>query len=316
MNPQIIRQRLPGSETEWGGSSNQETAVDEMKNIHQIREISTISFNERVLQEAEDDRNPLLERLRFLGIFSSNMDELFKVRVASIHRRIELGKTGFQDILEVVNERACLLDERFRAAYKVITAELAQKGIHIITEKDLVDDPYGLERWLRTYFRTHVLPGLVPLICHKSQPFPQLTDGALYLAVVMQGKRKRYAILEIPPELPRFVELPNGNIMYVDDVIRHNLNEIFYIFEYDEIDAYEFKVSRDAQLDIDNDFADGYVKKMEKVLKQRKGGRPTRLVYDAEMPNGFRRKCSRRSWISTKDDTLIPGGRYHNMRDL
>lgn len=299
----------------WGAPLNQETRVEEMKNIHQIREISTISFNERVLQEAEDGRNPLLERLRFLGIFSSNMDELFKVRVASIHRRIELGKKGFQEILDLVNERARGLDERFRAAYKVITEELARKGIHIITEEELAGDPDGLETWLRTYFRAHVLPGLVPLICHKSQPFPQLTDGALYLAVVMRGKRKRYAILEIPPELPRFVELPNGITMYVDDVIRHNLNEIFYIFAYDAIDAYEFKVSRDAQLDIDNDFTDGYVRKMERVLKQRKGGRPTRLVYDAGMPKGFRKMLLNELHID-EEDTLIPGGRYHNMKDL
>ena len=286
-----------------------------MKNIHQIREISTISFNERVLQEAEDERNPLLERLRFLGIFSSNMDELFKVRVASIHRRIEMGKKGFQDILEVVNERARLLDERFQVAYKAITLGLAEKGIHIITEKDVADDRYGLEGWLRSFFRTQILPSLVPLICHKSQPFPQLTDGALYLAVVMRGKKKRYAILEIPPELSRFVELPNGNIMYVDDVIRHNLNEIFYIFEYEDIDAYAFKVSRDAQLDMDNDFTDGYVRKMERVLKQRKGGRPTRLVYDREMPSGFLKMLMKEMDIE-EDDTLVPGGRYHNMKDL
>ncbi len=286
-----------------------------MKNIHQIREISTISFNERVLQEAEDERNPLLERLRFLGIFSSNMDELFKVRVASIHRRIEMGKKGFLDILEVVNERARILDERFQAAYGKITAGLEEKGIHLITEKDVADDPHDLEAWLRAYFRTNVLPSLVPLICYKTQSFPQLTDGALYLAIVMRGKKKRHAILEIPPALPRFVELPNGNIMYVDDVIRHNLNEIFYIFDYDEIDAYAFKVSRDAQLDIDNDFTDGYVRKMERVLKQRKGGRPTRLVYDVKMPPGFRKMLVKELHIEV-EDTLVPGGRYHNMKDL
>lgn len=286
-----------------------------MKNIHQIREISTISFNERVLQEAEDERNPLMERLRFLGIFSSNMDEFFKVRVASIHRRIELGKRGFQDILDVLNEKARGLDERFREAYQNITYALAEKGICIVTEDDVLNGGNGMEEWVKEYFRANVLPMLVPLICYKTQPFPQLTDGALYLAVVMQGKKKRYAILEIPPELPRFVELPNGNIMYVDDVIRLNLNEVFYIFDYEEINAYEFKVSRDAQLDMDNDFTEGYIRKMERVLKQRKGGRPTRLVYDAAMPHGFRRMLQRELKID-EDDTLIPGGRYHNMRDL
>jgi polyphosphate kinase len=246
-----------------------------MKNIHQIREISTLSFNERVLQEAEDERNPLLERLHFLGIFSSNMDEFFKVRVASIHRRIEMGKKGFEEILEKLKEKARELDERSRAAYREITRELAEKGIRLVTDEDIRENGNGLETWLNGYFRANVLPMLVPLICYKTQPFPQLTDGALYLAVVMRGKKKRYAILEILPALPRFVELPNGNIMYIDDVIRLNLHEVFYIFEYDDIGAFEFKVSRDAQLDMDNDFTDGYIRKMERVLKQRKGGRPT-----------------------------------------
>lgn len=286
-----------------------------MKNIHQIREISTLSFNERVLQEAEDDRNPLLERLHFLGIFSSNMDEFFKVRVASIHRRIEMGKKGFEEILDKLKEKARELDERFRAAYREITAGLAEKGIRIVTDEDIKTNGNGMEAWLNGYFRNNVLPFLVPLICYKTQPFPNLTDGALYLAVVMKGKKKRYAILEVPPALPRFVELPNGNIMYIDDVIRLNLHEVFYIFEYDEIGAYEFKVSRDAQLDMDNDFTDGYVRKMERVLKQRKGGRPTRLVFDAEMPAGFLKMLQHELDIDDTD-TLIPGGRYHNMKDL
>lgn len=286
-----------------------------MKNIHQIREISTISFNERVLQEAEDDRNPLLERLHFLGIFSSNMDEFFKVRVASIHRRIEMGKRGFVEILEKLKEKARELDERSRAAYGEITHALAEKGIRVVTDEDIRTNGNGLETWLNGYFRANVLPMLVPLICYKTQPFPQLTDGALYLAVVMRGKKKRYAILEIPPALPRFVELPNGNIMYIDDVIRLNLHEIFYIFEYDDIGAYEFKVSRDAQLDMDNDFTDGYIRKMERVLKQRKGGRPTRLVFDAAMPQGFLKMLKHELDIHD-EDTLIPGGRYHNMKDL
>jgi polyphosphate kinase len=286
-----------------------------MKNIHQIREISTLSFNERVLQEAEDERNPLLERLHFLGIFSSNMDEFFKVRVASIHRRIEMGKKGFEEILEKLKEKARELDERSRAAYREITCALAEKGIRIVTDLDIKENGNGLETWLNGYFRANVLPFLVPLICYKTQPFPQLTDGALYLAVVMRGKKKRYAILEIPPALPRFVELPNGNIMYIDDVIRLNLHEVFYIFEYDDIGAYEFKVSRDAQLDMDNDFTDGYIRKMERVLKQRKGGRPTRLVFDEAMPQGFLKMLTHELDIH-EEDTLIPGGRYHNMKDL
>lgn len=286
-----------------------------MRNVHQIREVSTLSFNERVLQEAEDRRNPPMERLKFLGIFSSNMDEFFKVRVASVQRRIELGHTGMQDVLEVLAHKSRELDERFRTAYADITSSLALEGIKILTEHDIEHSAQELGPWLDDYFRENVLPSLVPIIIRKSLPFPQLIDGALYFGVKMWGDPVRYAILEIPDELSRFVELPNGAIMYVDDLIRHSLNDIFYIFDYERIGAYEFKISRDAQLDIDNDFSEGHVRKMERVLKQRKGGRPTRLVHDATMPLDLLQLLRDRLKI-TEYDTLIGGARYHNMKDL
>lgn len=286
-----------------------------MKNLFQIREISTLSFNERVLQEAEDPRNPLMERLKFLGIFSSNMDEFFKVRVASMHRLIELGKKNMLEVLEVVSDETRELDERFREAYAAITDQLAQQGIRIITEKDVPALAPEVGEWLRDYFREEVLPSLVPVILQQGQPFPQLTDGALYFGVKMWGKTPRYAILEIPAALPRFVELPNRHIMYIDDVIRCFLDEIFYIFEYERVEAFEFKISRDAELDIDNDFSEGYVRKMEKVLRQRKGGRPVRMVHDAAMPFGLQQYLRNELHIG-KDDTVISGGRYHNMKDL
>ena len=286
-----------------------------MRNVHQIREVSTLSFNERVLQEAEDRRNPPMERLKFLGIFSSNMDEFFKVRVASVQRRIELGHSGMQDVLEILAHKARELDERFRAAYGDITSVLAAQGIRILNEHDIEHCAREMGPWLGDYFRENVLPSLVPIILRKSQPFPQLTDGALYFGVKMWGDPVRYAILEIPSELPRFVELPNGAIMYVDDLIRHSLNEVFYIFDYERIGAYEFKISRDAQLDIDNDFSEGHVRKMERVLKQRKAGRPTRLVHDATMPMELLQLLREKLKI-TEYDTLIAGARYHNMKDL
>lgn len=286
-----------------------------MKNLHQIREVSTLSFNERVLQEAEDPRNPLLERLKFLGIFSSNMDEFFKVRVASIHRRIELGKKGMKEVLEVLSTKSQELEERFQAAYADITEGLSREGVRILTEQDIDAQPPEIANWLREYFQTEVQPHLVPIILRKGLPFPELTDGALYFGVKMWAEHNRYAILELPPQLPRFVQLPNGDMMYLDDVIRYSLNELFYIFQYDRIDAYEFKISRDAELDIDNDFSEGYVRKMERVLRQRKGGRPTRLVYDAAIPPGLLDILLKELKVS-KNDTLIAGGRYHNMKDL
>lgn len=286
-----------------------------MKNLHQIREISTLSFNERVLQEAEDPRNPLMERLKFLGIFSSNMDEFFKVRVASIRRRIELGKRGMLEVLEVVSMKAQELEERFQTAYNEITEGLSNAGVKILTEHDVDEQPPEIRLWLREYFQDEVQPHLVPIILRKGLPFPQLTDGALYFGVKMWGEPNRYAILEIAPQLPRFVQLPNGCIMYLDDLIRFHLKAVFNIFRHERIEAYEFKISRDAELDIDNDFSEGYVRKMERVLRQRKGGRPTRMVFDAAMPTGLR-ELLLRELNAGKEDTLIAGGRYHNMRDL
>jgi polyphosphate kinase len=286
-----------------------------MKNLPQMREISVLSFNERVLQEAEDTRNPLLERLRFLGIFSSNMDEFFKVRVASIHRRLEMKERGMKTLLEEINDSARQLDERFRQAYADITGQLAGQGIRIINEEELLTLPESTIAHVDRYFREQVLPALVPLVLEKTRTFPNLVDGALYMGVKMVDTETRYAILEVPQEVPRFVRLPGGLIMYLDDLIRHSLNEIFYIFHFKTISAWAFKISRDAELDIDNDFSDGYIRKMEKVLKQRKGGRPTRFVYDAAMPDGLRKLLMKELRI-TSTDVLLPGGRYHNMRDL
>ncbi len=200
-------------------------------------------------------------------------------------------------------------------AYAGITTALAQQGIRIVDEQDLVTLPEDIVAWVSQYFHDMVLPTIVPLVLDKTRLFPQLVDGALYLGVKMRGERTRYAIIEVPQELPRFVRLPDGNIMYIDDLIRHSLNEIFYIFPYDSISAYAFKISRDAELDIDNDFSESYVRKMEEKLKKRRSGRPTRFVYDAAMPDGLRKIVAKELRI-TNDDTLLPGGRYHNMKDL
>jgi polyphosphate kinase len=240
------------------------------------------------------------------------------VRVASIQRRIELGKKSMEAVLEVIGDKTRELDERFRSTYAGITSVLANEGIHILTDQDILKQkgrPNDLAAWLDAYFRMTILPSLVPMIIQRSRPFPELTDGTLYFGVRMMEKKPRYAILEIPSDLPRFVQLPNGNMMYVDDLIRLSLNEIFYIFDYEAIEAFEFKISRDAELDMDNDFSEGYVRKMEKSLQKRRAGRPTRLVYDAAMPPDLL-ELLRTELRITEDDTLIGGGRYHNMRDL
>lgn len=288
----------------------------EPPNLSQIREMSVLSFNERVLQEAEDVRNPLMERLKFLGIFSSNMDEFFKVRVAGIHRRLEMNADPMLELLvEEIGNKSRDLDDRFRSAYDAIIKGLERKGIRIVSEQEIDRKKRSLVEWLDNYFHENVFPSLVPIILGQGQPFPQLTDGQIYFGVAMYGKSVLYSLLQIPPKLPRFIELPNGNIMYLDDIIRYSLDKVFNIFEYQRIEAYELKISRDAQLDIDNDFSESYIKKMERVLNQRKGGRPTRFVYDEAMPPEMLVMFCRELNI-TADDMLIPGGRYHNMKDL
>ncbi len=284
--------------------------------IFYTREISVLSFNERVLQEAEDSRNPLLERLKFLGIFSSNMDEFFKVRVASVQRRLELGEQKMAYLLEVIGEFSRELDERFRQAYETITKELENHGIRILAKEDLYELSPSEFKWLSEYFKEDILHALVPVILQDKVPLPPLIDGALYFAIQMDMQdKKQYAILEIPSSLPRFVELPSGNIAYIDDVIRLFLVDVLYIFPFENIEAYEFKISRDAELDIDNDFSEGYIRKMRKLLEQRKGGRPTRFHYDEEMPKKLCKKLLRDLNV-TEEDTVIAGGRYHNMKDL
>ncbi len=284
--------------------------------LYHTREISVLSFNERVLQEAEDNRNPLLERLKFLGIFSSNMDEFFKVRVAGVQRRLEMGEKDMAYLLEIIGDFSRELDERFREAYSNIISELENYGIKILSEEEIRNLSPAEFQWLLEYFEDNILHTLVPVLLQDNIPLPPIIDGALYFAIEMDmGDKKKYAILEIPSTLPRFIEFPSGNIAYVDDVIRVFLNEVFYIFPYDDISAYEFKISRDAELDIDNDFSEGYIRKMRKVLEQRKGGRPTRFHYDAEMPKKLCKRLLKELKI-TKDDTVIAGGRYHNMKDL
>jgi len=290
------------------------TTARHMKRLWQDRDISTLSFNERVLQEAEDERNPLMERVRFLGIHSSNMDEFYKVRVASVHRMLEIGHHDKNRVLDVVAQRSRELDQRFQAAYNTVFKALAREGIRLLTEKDIKKGS-ELAAWLQDHFRQSILPSLVPLLIDEAQDFPQLMDGELYFAVKMRGDVPRYAILRIPSELGRFVQLPAGDIMYIDDVIRHSLDDVFYIFDYKEIEAFEFKILRDAELDMDNDFSEDYVRRMEQELQGRKGGRPTRLVYDAAIPPVLLRLLIMELKIGD-EYPLIGGARYHNMRDL
>lgn len=292
------------------------------------KEISWLSFNGRILQEAMDPSVPLLERIKFLGIFSSNLDEFFRVRVAVLSRLMRFGKSAVDeyglspgDVLKQVQAITIRQNKIFEEAYQDILTELAQRDIYIINERQLTEHQ---KFYVKSYFRSHVRPKLMPIMIDQVKSLPILRDQSIYLAIALTKKKnpsnKRYALMELPQNLPsRFVELPREKkeqyLMLVDDVVRSGLNDIFGVFGYKTFDAYTIKLTRDAELDMDDDTWDSYPKKIAKSLKQRKGGKPVRFIYDAAMPQELLTLLSRKLHLG-KSAILVAGGRYHNFRDF
>lgn len=288
------------------------------------RDISWLAFNDRVLQEANDPTVPLLERLKFLGIVSSNRDEFFRVRVATIKRMIRMGKKGVEllgDDPVVLHERIQRIimrqQENFDESYENILRELALQGIFILNETQM-NPSQG--KFVREYFREQVLPTLVPVLLDNVKQFPYLRDKSIYFMVIMQRKeaRPRYALVEIPTSvLPRFMVLPKENkyVILLDDVIRYCLDDLFFSFDYDSISAYTIKLTRDAELDIEQDVTKSLVKKVAESIKRRSKGHPTRLLFDDEMPEDAVKYLVSRIRFS-KEDQPIPAGRYHNFVDF
>lgn len=295
----------------------------------QNRELSWLSFNARVLQEAADPQVPLLERLRFLGIFSSNLDEFFRVRVATLRRMLALGGKAKKiigehprHVLMRIYETVIEQQQKFETVYAEIIDALELHNVYIVNEQE-INAEQG--RFVTEFFQRKVRPALVPIMVDAAVEFPYLKDRAIYLAVVLSdstGKHKpRYALLEVPTDaVNRFVVLPeqlgNKYVMLLDDVIRYSLRDIFYIFPHDTFNAYTLKMTRDAELDIDNDLTESLVEKIQKSVKQRSYGKPVRLVYDATIDADMLKYIVRRVQLHDKKDNLIPGGRYHNFRDF
>jgi polyphosphate kinase len=269
--------------------------VEAIKN----RELSWLTFNERVLQEAVDPNVPLLEKLKFLSIFSSNLDEFFRVRVASLRRLIEYqrrnklkGMTESQDLLNTIQQTVLEQQDIFNSTFDHIKEELLKQKVFILDETQL---NHRQRDELRAYFKTQVLPSLFPIILDHLRDFPFLRDKSIYLAVKMSrkdgGLRQKYAIIEVPSEIVgRFYVLQktdeNTYIILLDDVIRNSLDEIFSSFDYDTFEAYTVKLTRDAELDIDADsvIAEPLIEKITKSLKQRQRGVPVRFIFDREIP--------------------------------
>ena len=288
------------------------------------RDISWLSFNDRVLQEANDPSVPLLERLKFLGIVSSNRDEFFRVRVASIKRMVRLGKKGEEllgeepiNLLDHIQRIIVRQQEEFDDSFQKILSELERKGIFLLNEKQLTKEQGN---FVRDYFYESVQPALVPVLLDNLNEFPVLKDRSIYFLVMMQrhGAKSKYALLEIPTEIiSRFVVIPKENkyVILLDDVIRYCLDDLFFNFDYDQIGAFTIKITRDAELDLEQDVTKSLVKKVSESIKNRRKGIPTRLVYDEAMPLDALKFLLKKIQLN-KEDHPISGGRYHNFVDF
>ena len=289
------------------------------------RELSWLSFNERVLQEALDEKVPIIERMRFLGIYSNNMDEFYRVRVAFVRRMVALKRKkvqGFEgtaeELFEEIRNVVLHQQKKFQIAYKKILKELENEHIYHITEEELSEEQ-TIE--LRTYFNLQLKHAIVPIMLNETTPFPELRDSGIYLAVKMVNSstgKVRFALIKIPAVFPRFYNISEEdreNIILLDDIIRLNLDAIFSIFKYDEINAYTFKFSRDAELDLDDDISDSFMEKIRKSIKKRKFGEPVRFVYDENMPQDLLEHLLENLNLEYGINT-IPGGKYHNFKDF
>ncbi len=301
------------------------------------REKSWLAFNARVLQEAADENVPLLDRLRFLGIFSNNLDEFFRVRYAAI-RRMTIEKIDTKPILGDISAEQLLKDiteividhqsESLRILND-IEKKLEKQGIYIVNEKQINTDQ---KAYVKDFFIQKVSPELVTIMLNDLVEFPLIKDTSGYLAVklvmnenktglisqLLSDKEIRYAIVEIPKTINRFVVLPSNSekqyIILLDDVIRYSLDHIFNIFDYESIDAHMIKITRDAQLEFDSDLSKSLIEKISYSVKERRVGEPVRFVYDQAIDKDTLEFFLNRMKIDSSD-CIIPGGRYHNRRD-
>ncbi len=300
-------------------------------NVYTNRELSWLQFNARVLQEAEDKTTPLIERLRFLGIFSNNLDEFFKVRYATIKRIAEAGKGGrsylggfsAKELLVKITETVIEQQKTSLRILSAIKTELQKENIFIITEKEVTREQ---SVFITEYFTSKVSPALMTIMIGELEKFPALKDSAAYLAIKMVMSKdddtfetkNNYALIEIPRSIDRFVVLPKDGekqyIIILDDLIRYSLHNIFSIFKYDKISAHMIKITRDAELDIDSDLSRSFIDKISKSVKNRSAGDPVRFVYDKSIDKVTLDYLMNKMGVDNTD-SVIPGGRYHNRRD-
>lgn len=290
------------------------------------KELSWLAFNERVLQEAADKRNPIIERVRFLGIFSNNQDEFFKVRVASVRRRSKLeehlGERGeARKLLAKIQRKIMLLSKQFDEIYAEVLEELTHKKIFFIEKENLSDKQ---AKWLAKRFNEKILRHIVPIWVTDNLDLEQhlIAEVSYFVAKITTGKKSQYAIIDVPESVPRFINIPpdrghaRNYFMVLDEVIRQSLDQIFRPFlDYDSVDIWSMKFSRDSTYEIYTGVDQSLVEQMSMGMKQRLAGEPVRLSYDKTMPSDMVMLLCERLGIED-GDSVIPGGRYRNFKDF
>lgn len=291
------------------------------------RELSWLNFNARVLQEASDTNNPLLERFKYLGIFSNNRDEFFRVRISTLKRMQNHKKIKEEDKIEITNilldiqRKVAEREEIYTQTYKSLIKEAKENNVFLLNETEISDDQ---KAFVRAYFNHHVRKHIFPLILGSSLKYKNFKDQSVYLAIELQDSKKEkpdnHALIELPTrDLPRFVELPkiDGNIylMFLEDIVRYNLDSIFSILGYDVFNAYMVKLTREAELDIDNDVLKSFLEIMTESVKKRKKAPPVRFIYDREISQSLLEVVLQTFGIKNSDNLRV-GGRYHNLKDF
>ena len=293
------------------------------------RDISWLAFNGRVLQEAADEENHIYDRLRFLGIFSNNLDEFFRVRVATLNRMTRTAGNKLKMHLEENPEKilASIMSivltqqQQFEKIYRDLVVAMEGKKIHFKTDKQLTKEQ---KLFVETFFEERLHTRIVPLMIESIPSMPLLRDRSVYLACVLGHSQSammhRYALIEIPVgDLPRVVVLPSAkgtkDLILLEDIVRYNLPYLFAPFGFDKFMGHLIKVTRDAELDLDNDFHSNLIDDLEKGIKNRKKGKATRFVYDKQIDANLLEFMMKRLSLNKKDH-MVPGGRIHNFKDF
>lgn len=298
------------------------------RSLYVERDVSWMYFNERILQEARRETVPLLERLAFLGIYSNNLDEFFRVRVATLNRIVEYSTKGEHDRMKqtllLVNRLNAQYSKIFENAVRDVTRALRSENIVLLNENEIDTEQRA---FIRNFYRAQISGSVSPVWFKSIKQLGEAADDIIYLALRLSKRSgdeknplKDYALVELPvSEYDRFIQLPSQDdrncLIYLDDVIRCCLPDIFPGMDYDTWEAYSFKFTKDAEMEIDTDLRTGLMQKIAKGVKSRKRGAPIRVIYDASMPKEMLKRIMDKLSIDHLD-TILPSGRYHNHKDL